>query len=198
MEYKTMQTTFKTYTVIRPNKFHLSSNYLYAILIILFGVGYFGLARSELPEVPFPIENPVSEDKRLLGKILFWEEQLSSDNTVACGTCHQPTSGGADGRQALHPGLDLQFGTDDDVIGSHGIARYDNSMQAIDDPIFGFKPQVTGRTSPSFINAMYSGELFWDGRAGPEFNDPQNPNITIISTGGALEKSSCWTYIKFG
>ncbi|MBL4660717.1 MAG: endonuclease/exonuclease/phosphatase family protein [Alcanivoracaceae bacterium] len=63
-------------------------------------------------------------------------------------------------------------------------------MQVIDDPVFGFEPQVTGRTSPSFINAMYSDELFWDGRAGPQFNDPQNPNITIINTGGALENQA--------
>jgi hypothetical protein len=35
--------------------------------------------------VPEPDENPITEQKRVLGKILFWDEQLSSDNTVAGG-----------------------------------------------------------------------------------------------------------------
>ena len=34
--------------------------------------------------VPEPVENPVTEAKRVLGKILFWDEQLSSNDTVAC------------------------------------------------------------------------------------------------------------------
>ena len=41
---------------------------------------------AELPPVPYPASNPASEEKRMLGKILFWEEQLSSNNKVACGT----------------------------------------------------------------------------------------------------------------
>ena len=73
---------------------------------------------AELPEVPIPVENPITEAKRVLGKILFWEEQLSSDNTVACGTCHIPSVGGADPRQFSHPGPDQIFGTNDDIIGS--------------------------------------------------------------------------------
>jgi len=44
---------------------------------------------------PESFENPVTEQKRVLGKILFWEEQLSSDDTVACGTCHIPAAGGS-------------------------------------------------------------------------------------------------------
>jgi cytochrome c peroxidase len=43
-------------------------------------------AFGELPPVPIPAENPITEPKRVLGKILFWDEQLSSDDTVACGT----------------------------------------------------------------------------------------------------------------
>ena len=38
--------------------------------------------------MPVPAENPVTEAKRVLGKILYCDEQLSSDDTVACGTCH--------------------------------------------------------------------------------------------------------------
>ena len=62
--------------------------------------------RGELPEVPVPAENPLSESKRVLGKILFWDEQLSYDDSVACGTCHRPAYGGSDPRQGRHPGTD--------------------------------------------------------------------------------------------
>ena len=41
------------------------------------------VAQAELPVVPVPEENPITESKRVLGKILFWDEQLSSDDTVA-------------------------------------------------------------------------------------------------------------------
>ncbi len=56
----------------------------------------------------------------MLSKILFRDEQLSSDDTVACGTCHRA---GAGGRLGTHPGADELFGTSDDIIGSPGIAR---------------------------------------------------------------------------
>ena len=76
----------------------------------------------------------VAEPKRVLGKILFWEEQLSSDDTVACGTCHIPAAGGADPRLSANPGPDGLFGTADDTIGSAGIVRRNamNHRQWID------------------------------------------------------------------
>jgi len=49
-------------------------------------------ALAQLPPPPVPAENPITESKRVLGKILFWDEQLSSDNTVACGSCHSPAN----------------------------------------------------------------------------------------------------------
>ena len=67
-----------------------------ALVFTLFAL----VGRAELPPVPVPAENPITEPKRVLGKILFWDEQLSSDNSVACGTCHRPAWGGADARNA--------------------------------------------------------------------------------------------------
>ena len=91
---------------------------------------------GDLP-IPVPGENPITEEKRVLGKILFWDEQLSSDNTVACGTCHLPAFGGTDNRKAIHPGADEKFNTEDDVIGSPGIARYNENLTPVNDPFFG-------------------------------------------------------------
>src|SRR5690606_1733609 len=91
-------------------------------------------AASGLPPVPVPPENPITEPKRVLGKILFWDEQLSSDDSVACGTCHLPAHGGADPRVGRHPGIDP--GTIDDVPGSPGIVSLDPSGEPVERPVF--------------------------------------------------------------
>jgi cytochrome c peroxidase len=66
-------------------------------------VSFLGAALADVPPVPVPAENPITEPKRVLGKVLFWDEQLSSDDTVACGTCHLPAHGGSDPRTGRHP-----------------------------------------------------------------------------------------------
>ncbi len=143
-------------------------------------------AQGQLPPPPVPPQNPITEPKRVLGKILFWEEQLSSDNTVSCGTCHSSFRAGTDPRPALHPGLDQNFGSPDDVIGSLGLVRQDAAGNPISDPIFGFDVQVTRRSAQSVYGALWSPSSFWDGRAGPAFVDPQT-GVTVIPVGGALE-----------
>ena len=135
-------------------------------------------------------QNPVTESKRVLGKILFWEEQLSSDDTVACGTCHIPAAGGSDPRLSAHPGPDGNFGTDDDTIGSAGIVHRDMANDPVVDPIFGTDRQVTGRAAPTMLMSMYAEDVFWDGRARSAFPDPLNPVDIVIPVGGALESQA--------
>lgn len=139
-----------------------------------------------LPRLQAPDGNPASEEKRILGKILFWDEQLSSDDTVACGSCHLPGSGGGDPRQGVNPGPDHVFGSADDVIGSIGIALYDEDMTPLAHPDFGYSPQVTGRAAPSFLTGVFADELFWDGRAGDALVDPVSGDV-VIAAGAALE-----------
>lgn len=142
-----------------------------------------------LPEVSFPAENPFSESKRILGKILFWEEQLSTDDSVACGTCHKPGAGGADNRISLHPGPDLQFDTDNETFGSPGTPLYDANLRADNHPAFGFAPQVTRRASQSVLTAMYADAAFWDGRAPGQLTDPLSQEV-LIENGAALESQA--------
>ncbi len=142
---------------------------------------------AAVPPVPVPAENPMSEPKRVLGKILFWDEQLSSDDSVACGTCHRPRSGGGDPRAGRYPGVDK--GTIDDVRGSPGIRSLDKYGKPTPDPIFGDQPQVTPRLSPSNFGAIWAEELFWDGRAGTTLIDPLTGR-TAIARGGALENQT--------
>jgi len=49
---------------------------------------------------PVPAENPMTVEKWVLGKKLYYDEILSSDGTVACATCHTPAKGFADGNRS--------------------------------------------------------------------------------------------------
>jgi cytochrome c peroxidase len=139
---------------------------------------------AALPPVPVPTENPITEQKRVLGKALFWDEQLSTNGTVACGTCHRPAFGGADPRAGRNPGTDK--GTIDDVRGSPGIVLLNREGKPQPHPVYGNEPQVTPRVAPSNFGTLWAERVFWDGRAGPVFKDPVSGK-TAIAHGGALE-----------
>jgi cytochrome c peroxidase len=136
---------------------------------------------------PVPPQNPLTEAKRLLGKALFFEEQLSSDDTVACATCHVISAGGSDPRLGIDPGNLL--GPPDDVRGSPGVVRADGQNRYLPHLVFGLEPQVTSRASPTMIAAAYAPELFWDGRARGSFSDPAGGQA-LIPVGGALENQA--------
>ena len=141
---------------------------------------------AQLPPPPVPPQNPITEEKRVLGKILFWEEQLSSDDTMACGTCHVPSAGGTDPRAGRHPGTNGVFGDLDDKLASPGVALSDEELDFAPSDAFGFDPQVTTRSANSFLMAAYAPEAFWDGRARGPFADPDTGAV-LIPSGGALE-----------
>lgn len=149
-------------------------------------------AAAQMPPPPAPPENPITPHKATLGKILFFEEQISSDNTMACATCHISAAGGGDPRAALdarHPGADGLLGTADDVFGSPGVPAQDALGEYQPSGVFGFDPQVTPRLAPSAVGAQYFTELFWDGRASSTFVDPET-GLVSISAGGALESQA--------
>jgi uncharacterized protein (TIGR03437 family) len=144
---------------------------------------------------PFPPENPVTGAKVYLGKTLFWDEQLSSTRTVACGTCHLPRNGGSDPRsnvaaaRSTNTGADGLFSTDDDIVGSPGVPLNlaDGSYQRSDQ--FRLREQTTPRKAFPVINAAYFEELLWDGRAGSRFKDPDT-GVVLIQNGGGLESQA--------
>jgi len=142
-----------------------------------------------LPPVPVPVGNPITAPKAVLGKLLFWEEQMSANNRVACGTCHRPEAGGGDPRRAPNPGPDGVQPSPDDVFGSPGVVASDAHNDYAPRPVFGLRTQVTGRASPSFLLGAWFPEVFWDGRAGGQFNDPET-GLPSLLAGGALENQS--------
>ncbi len=145
-----------------------------------------------LPPMPVPPANPITVAKANLGKVLFWDEQLSSSRTSACGTCHRAETGGSDPRATIgvasstNAGPDGTLGTPDDITGSPGVPQANPDGSYATAPIAGIAPQVTGRGSPSHINAGFAPNTFWDGRATQVFLDPITAD-TLIRNGGALE-----------
>jgi cytochrome c peroxidase len=144
---------------------------------------------------PIPAGNAQSTAKIALGQVLYWDEQLSSTSTVACGTCHMPRTGGNEPRtqqpnaDSVNPGADQLFGTADDIVGSIGVPSHDaNGLYQLS-TLFGMAPQVGTRQSQSAINSAYPTSLFWDGRAGTTFVDPIT-QTTLIANGGALENQA--------
>ena len=149
------------------------------------------MGQRRYPRVLYPVENPDSDAKALLGKILFWDEQLSGNDSTACGSCHRGRAGGSDPRSATDAarfaGADalldpLPGATSDDGRGSIGVVACDENGAAI-----GSQAQVTGRKAPSAFDAMFSGDLFWDGRASRHFIDPETKTQLIT---GVLDKQS--------
>jgi cytochrome c peroxidase len=154
-----------------------------------------GLVNGPVPPLnppPAPQGNPVTAAKAYLGKALFWDEQLSSTRTVACGTCHFASNGGSDARSIVNSarsrnaGADGVFGTADDVSASPGVVSNNRDGTYSWSPLYGFREQVTGRKSRSYIDAGYSNLLFWDGRASTTFTDPIGGGV-VLANGAALE-----------
>ena len=55
-----------------------------------------------LGAIIFPENNPYSEEKKTLGKILFFDPRLSKSGQIACASCHDSEIGWGDGRRASY------------------------------------------------------------------------------------------------
>ena len=125
-----------------------------------------------------------------LGKTLFWDEQVSIDNTMACGTCHLTERGGTDSRAgAVFNGGGINNGN----FGAFGVipqAKNANGQIAygfLNPPSSQIDRSVTPVFTPTMIGAYLFNNEFWDLRAGPGFsqNDlpgaPDFPNFTAFA-----------------
>lgn len=105
-------------------------------------------ALGPLPEVRAPIDNPTTDARVALGRMLFWDPILSGDENVACATCHDPEHAFADGRaQAL--GADM---------GGQRAALLRNTPTVLD-------TAFNGLTRADAVLSPETAPMFWDGRA---------------------------------
>src|SRR6266404_5973729 len=113
---------------------------------------------SALPPTPkAPGDNPTTQAKVALGRLLFWDPLLSGPQDVACATCHHPQNGYAEDR-------DLSLGVT-------GIGLGKSRRQAPGSSI-----PIVKRNSPTVLNIAFSGSdqsgsydpvtapMFWDMR----------------------------------
>jgi cytochrome c peroxidase len=83
-----------------------------------------------------PADNPVSDRGATLGRVLFYDKQLSRTNTVACASCHQQGAGFGDTRR-------FSIGVDGAVVTSAHSMRLGNLAY------FGGRSMFWDRRSPS-------------------------------------------------
>jgi len=125
-----------------------------------------------------PLPGSHTEALALLGLALFWDEQLSSNNTMACATCHLPETAGLDPRPAL---LATNQG-----FGSAGVLPMDPQGNYTTGTPTSQQRQVTPLMAPTMIGAAFANQLFWDMRAGPDF--PMSlPEAPLFLSNAALE-----------
>ncbi len=51
-----------------------------------------------LPDAPVPADNPLTDAKVALGRLLFFDSRLSGDAGTSCASCHDPRLGWGDGQ----------------------------------------------------------------------------------------------------
>lgn len=143
------------------------------------------------PSIPKNLHRFIKDEHaaRQLGKALFWDVQVGSDARTACATCH--FSAGADSRSRFTLSGTVQSANlttnqfprmSGDVVGSIGIANHTFQGVVVGQAVELAGPptatptgephgrQVTGRNSPSVINAVFNHRNSWDGRANNTFN----------------------------
>jgi cytochrome c peroxidase len=90
----------------------------YAIVFLCFFLFAFVIKESlfTVPEYfPLPVydfsKNPLTENKILLGRTLFYEPMLSKNNTISCESCHSPFSAFTHIDHTLSHGIHDSIGT---------------------------------------------------------------------------------------
>ncbi|MFK7899284.1 MAG: cytochrome-c peroxidase [Cyclobacteriaceae bacterium] len=114
---------------------------------------------SALPAtVHAPLDNPQTEEKIHLGKLLFFDPILSGDKDVSCATCHHPSSGYAEF-------VEVSIGVNGHGLGSKRAFNHPNDIPLVK------------RNSQTVLNTAFNGittnqsrtpevsPMFWDLRA---------------------------------
>lgn len=89
-------------------------------------------------EVPVPLNNLITKEKILLGKLLFFDPILSGGKDIACATCHHPSTGFAEN-------IDISIGVNGKGFSSHRTFIMPNDIPFVK------------RNSQSIINTAYNG-----------------------------------------
>lgn len=64
---------------------------------------------KNFPALPIPTDNPINSAKIRLGRTLFYDTQLSLNNTISCASCHKQEFAFTD-HTRIAIGINGQFG----------------------------------------------------------------------------------------
>ena len=93
-----------------------------------------------LPKIIFPENNPYSEAKKELGKMLFFDPRLSKSKQISCASCHDPELAWGDGRTISY-GHNRQTGKRNSPsllnIGYHSVFFWDGRAASLENQALG-------------------------------------------------------------
>lgn len=93
-----------------------------------------------LPKMIFPENNPYSEAKKELGKMLFFDPRLSKSKQISCASCHDPELAWGDGRTISY-GHNRQTGKRNSPsllnIGYHSVFFWDGRATSLENQALG-------------------------------------------------------------
>ena len=123
-------------------------------------LNYFAFPVNDLSKIPQDPNNPLTEEKIELGKLLFHEVGLHSNsrygwgnNTVSCASCHHAGAG-------FYAGRNQSIGEGGIGFGLNGETRSLNPAFEID------SMDLPPIKSPTTLNIAYHKVLLWSGMAG--------------------------------
>jgi cytochrome c peroxidase len=132
-----------------------------------------------LGPIPYPADNPRNEQRIALGRLLFFDPIPSGEKDTACGTCHHPDFGFADGRQ---------FGAGASGVGLGPERTVSHSS------VSGRAIELEPRNSPTIFNTAYNadefgepssmGFMFADGRVRGLENQAKGPIASRVEMRG--------------
>lgn len=129
---------------------------------------------SDYSAIPSDVNNPITEAKVALGKLLFHETGLAKNpnmdesmNTYSCASCHHSKAG-------FQSGVKQGIGEGGIGFGVAGEGRHKNPMYADSDM------DVQPIRSPSVLNAAYQEVMLWNGQFGATgINQGTESNWTV-------------------
>lgn len=107
--------------------------------------------------VKTPSNNPQSEEKIQLGRLLFFDPILSGDKDVACATCHHPDNGYAEFR-------DLSIGVNGKGFGLSREFKTPNKIPFVKRNAHTVLNTAYGGINPSHKYNPEASPMFWDSR----------------------------------
>ena len=135
------------------------------------------------PPMDIPADNPLTAEGVALGRLLFWETNLSSDGSMSCGSCHMPEHSFAEATP-YSTGVTGAIGTRNAMallnLGWSNAFLWDGRMPSLEDQIRDPIshpdemnlpwPEATSRLQAQVDQPNYP-QLFWDAFGSEEITE---------------------------